>query len=354
METKRLGYIDAARSIAILCVVLCHASEIFYFWSGEDFFSYSILLQIISFGVFSLGRLGVPLFLFISGYLLLGRDYDDTSCFLFWKKNLLSLLITTEIWIILYDLFLSWFDNASFSILGMLASMLFVNSVGFPHFWYLPMILGIYISLPFISKALKSFNPGTILTALAVFSFYIFAVPTANTILPVYVSNIALAPQLSLDFSGGAYGLFFIAGYMFRKYGNLDRRLSIFGFMVSFALTIGMQIFLLRNGIVYLVWYDSLPLAMTAFFLFSLIIGRQTSKPSGNILLSLSRCAFGIYLVHPPLNSILRRYIPFGEMPLNPRVFVLFALLLFISWGLVELISKIPALGKLLFLYKRK
>lgn len=334
--------------------MLCHASEIFYFWSGEDIFSYSILLQLISFGVFTLGRLGVPLFLFISGYLLLGRDYDDTSCFLFWKKNLLSLLITAEIWSILYDLFLSWFDNASFSILGMLASMLFVNSVGFPHFWYLPMILGIYISLPFISKALRGFKSLAILAAMAVFSFYIFAVPTANTILPVYVSNIALAPQLSLDFSGGAYGLFFITGYMFRKYGNPGRRLSLFGFMVSFALTIGMQMFLLRNGIVYLVWYDSLPLAMTAFFLFSLIIGRQTSKPSGNILLSLSRCAFGIYLVHPPLNSILRRYIPFGEMPLNLRVFVLFALLLFISWGLVELISKIPALGNLLFLYKRK
>lgn len=86
METKdykRLDWIDIVRGIAIFFVVLCHAIDNIYFTQNADIANSSILLQLFIFTSFTLGRLGVPLFLFISGYLLLQCKYDNKKCFRF-------------------------------------------------------------------------------------------------------------------------------------------------------------------------------------------------------------------------------------------------------------------------------
>lgn len=85
---KRVDWIDLARALAILFVVLCHSSEAIYSFDMKYVASLSLQSRIFEFTSFTIGRLGVPLFLMISGYLLLDRDYTDQKCKGFWKKNL--------------------------------------------------------------------------------------------------------------------------------------------------------------------------------------------------------------------------------------------------------------------------
>ena len=94
-EKARIKWIDLTRVIAIFCVVLCHTvGKVYPLWHGH-FDDRGIVSHIIAVAFFSAGRLGVPLFLFVSGYLLLDRDYDMEHCKKFWRINCFHLWIWT-------------------------------------------------------------------------------------------------------------------------------------------------------------------------------------------------------------------------------------------------------------------
>lgn len=77
MEHKRIVSLDILRTIAILDVLLVHCTESVYPMNNPTLLSYSILSQFLAISLFTLGRLGVPIFFFISGYLLLDKDYKN-------------------------------------------------------------------------------------------------------------------------------------------------------------------------------------------------------------------------------------------------------------------------------------
>ena len=79
---KRINYLDVARSIAIISITFNHAvNRSFAIYSGqyEEFKSIPIYLSIIKVILYSFSRIGVPLFVMISGALLLPRNYDSDS-----------------------------------------------------------------------------------------------------------------------------------------------------------------------------------------------------------------------------------------------------------------------------------
>ena len=93
-QKKREAWLDYARIFAILCVICCHAVENYYgaVVSGNERIDF--VPWIVENTLFTIGRLGVPLFLAISGTLLLNREKDVFS---FYKKSVLPLIVTTEI-----------------------------------------------------------------------------------------------------------------------------------------------------------------------------------------------------------------------------------------------------------------
>ena len=105
MKKQRIAFLDFARALAILLVVLCHVIELFYPFSLEGMQGLHPRARIFATTALTIGRLGVPLFLMISGYLLLGRRYDEERCRRFWKHNWLHLFFLTIVWILLYQLF---------------------------------------------------------------------------------------------------------------------------------------------------------------------------------------------------------------------------------------------------------
>lgn len=86
----------------------------------------SALFAIIA---FTIGRLGVPIFLFLTGYLLLDRNFNEDMCEKFWKRNWLGMVITTEIWIVIYDIFLRVFHfQFHWHTMSLFKDMLFFDS----------------------------------------------------------------------------------------------------------------------------------------------------------------------------------------------------------------------------------
>lgn len=155
---KRVVSIDLLRAFAIITVVLCHSTENIYTMNQSFLSQISVQSRLFAIASFSVGRLGVPIFIFITGYLFLKRKYDDASCLIFWKKNWIGLLITTEIWIILYHIFFAIFYNQPFNTKLMLENMLFLKQVPLSHMWYMPMIIGLYIFIPFVANAVQKFS----------------------------------------------------------------------------------------------------------------------------------------------------------------------------------------------------
>ncbi len=119
-------WIDLIRIIAILLVLLCHSVE-----EGINDLSLCGLSmvgwedRVFSVAVFTIGRLGVPFFLLISGYLLLDRAYTAKTTILFWKNNWLHLTLCTQFWFILYDIFLMIGQREKISLIHMLADVFF-------------------------------------------------------------------------------------------------------------------------------------------------------------------------------------------------------------------------------------
>lgn len=67
ISPNRIMYLDEVRSLAIILVVIGHISRHFSY----DFYSW-----LFCSGIFSLTRIGVPLFFTVSGSLLLTRKYE--------------------------------------------------------------------------------------------------------------------------------------------------------------------------------------------------------------------------------------------------------------------------------------
>lgn len=72
----RIQWIDLLRCIAICCVLLTHATERVYTFNIESMTPISASV-VFAFTLFSIGRLGVPIFFMITGYLLLDRSYTE-------------------------------------------------------------------------------------------------------------------------------------------------------------------------------------------------------------------------------------------------------------------------------------
>ena len=80
--------VDLLRCIAILCVILCHAITAVYDIDLESMTPIRPTV-VLAFTLFTIGRTGVPIFLMVTGYLLLDRPYDEGGAVRFWKRNLL-------------------------------------------------------------------------------------------------------------------------------------------------------------------------------------------------------------------------------------------------------------------------
>lgn len=361
LRPARIGWIDLTRVIAIAAVALCHAIPPVVPLTVGSIAARPFGNNIALFSAFTFGRLGVPLFLMISGYLLLDREYTPDRTKRFFTHNWLRLLIITEIWWVLYDVFLYFYRGQPFSLARGIGQALFGRMVMINHGWYLPMLLGLYLLVPVMANGLRSLPGKYLALPVAVLAAFAFGYPCVKTAVQLlgneeiqqHFAQGVVSRQLDLGFSGGAYGLYMILGYLTKKgaFNKLKWWLLVPLTVISFAATVWYQGWCFENGVAYDTWYDCLPLAVCSVCLF-LLLSRIKGSAGGAVIRWFSGLSFGVYLIHNLLRQIMVGVLtPLGWTP-AAVIATTWAVSFFGAFLIAWIISRIPKVGKFLLYMK--
>mgnify|MGYP000890716464 CR=1 FL=1 len=151
MGQGKKEWISNLRVVATLCVVLLHvASSVLYkynqvpnshWWVGNVYDSFA--------------RFSVPLFLMITGALLLGKHYSYP---VFLKRKVIRIILPFAFWTAIYIIY-NFIEPPQFN--GKLESQSNFSWIlqqlkdgSSYHLWYVYMLLGIYIVIPLVAKSL--------------------------------------------------------------------------------------------------------------------------------------------------------------------------------------------------------
>lgn len=368
LNAKRQYYLDIARVIALFAIVLNHAvSRSFAVRHGQmaEFHTIPLSLTLIkaACGIFS--NLGVPLFLMITGALILNKPMDTAADVRrFYKHNLLPLFITTEIWLALIYWFKILFDDA-YPVLftegffpalwGMVKTMLFLDQVTFASMWYMPMILCLYTTLPLLAMVKSKLSGSKIwLIPVAAVYLYTMVLPAVNVLLAMN----GIAPLSTVIREADLFSCFYlyiIAGYLVSR-GWLNRlRTASVAILsgLSFVISCAHQIYAYAMPADYTISYTYPLLPVCGALLFDLL--RRIAHWFNGLkkpVTYLSRIAFAVYLLHMVVMTSLNTVIRYTGW--NPALKMLFMQLASVAGSVViiALLSKIKPLRKYLFLIK--
>lgn len=354
IEKERIQNLDIARTFAIICVVLCHSVEMAYL--GIKYEQLSNVSQIFRVIFFTIGRMGVPIFLLLTGALTLKKQIEnDDDVSKFYKKNLIPLFITIEIWNVLYNIYLASV-NKYFSIEKFIKDILFLKQVNLPNMWYMPMILGMYLAIPFIAKIIKTFSIKTIKIPMIIVFINAVVLPSANEVFKIWKLQVGQM-IINLSFLGGVYGLYIILGY-YIKDGLLKKYKDIFLAIiasVSFIHVCVFQYITFKVGKGYNVWYNFITLficTVCIFELFTRIKNRDNKKYLVKLSKYISKISLGIFFVHEIFVKIFVKYTAKLSISNPLESIILFVGTTVCSIIFINLMSRIKFIREKVFLIK--
>lgn len=371
LKQPRKFYLDLVRVVAIISISLNHAvNRCYQNYRGqmEEFYSISFASTLFKTIITVFSHIGVPLFLMITGVLILNKKMENSSDIKrFYKRNVLSLFITTEIWyaliywiIVLFRLYESIPENIGFieAVWGMIKTMLLLDQVTFDCMWYMPMILCLYTTLPFViivkNKLSDSEFSPVLLLPLGIVFLYAMVLPALNSLLYILGCE-PLSSRMDLLNLPSSFLLYIIIGYWVGN-GALSRlknhMVAIFT-AGSFALCCAYQFYAYSQPLNYLVSYDFPLLPLCAAFLFELL--RRTAKyvrKARKPVTYLARISFGIYFVHIIIMTFLVPSMNALSISRPFKVLLLEAVSVGGSILLITPLSKIPLFRKYLFMIK--
>lgn len=308
-QTQKIYQLDIIRAIAILLVLVVHSTELIYYAKGHYQLSdYDGMQRIIFITLFTLGRLGVPLFMLLTGYLMLRREYNPKSLNLYYKKRVWSLykkIVLGIIGLTVYDVF---FQKKPFDLTLLLKQILLVENLPGIQTWYMPMILSVYLLIPFVANALRNVNKNMILALMSVVFFYFFVIRDLNLLLEV-IQLPTLAVVVDFGFIS-SQGFIIVLGWLlyqgaFRKISSINLLVFI---IIGFGGLVYYQYYSFEVGVNYLVWYTNGLLTVLGLCLFELL-NRIELYQEVTLVRLISEASFGIFWVHSIVQDILWPYV---------------------------------------------
>lgn len=355
---KRIIQFDITRTLAIFCVVLCHCVETIYAMSSKNISFKSKIVMGVS---FTIGRIGVPLFFFLTGALILRKTIEkDEDVLTFYKKNLIPLIVTNEIWVIIYNLFFYLAKQTDkLTLTNIIKELLFLKQVPAPQFWYMPVIVGIYIAIPFVAKIVKTFSIKSLIVPLIFLIVSNFLLSTINNFFMIFGSNERWNLLMDLTFLGGGYGTYILIGYYINNSKIKINKIFTWIFVIiTFLLAVAMQFISHCNFTVevYNIWYNNIFLLCCTSGIFILLKDMDEKKINAKlskIFIYISKISFGIYLIHYIVMYLIKPYIvKVGLLNKPIKIILLFVLTSLASIFSIYILSKVKCIKKYVFRIK--
>ena len=334
------------RTIAIISVIAIHATNeaIMPQMTQLDFYRWSIVN--VYQALFRVA--GLPLFVMLTGFLLLQPEKYSESLSTFFKKRWNRLAVCVFFFGILYFIWDFTVKNQPFTTNYVIQSLLSVGP--YYHFWYLYMIVGLYLLTPILRALIPNLSKKL---------FIYFAV-----IWFTGITLVSLVPMFGFTFSTDMFPLlgflgYFVLGAFLPKIKVKTKYLIIFIIAGIIAISVGTY---------YMAWFGNPKLyffqeylspfvIVTSMMLFVVLFkttpGRLEKKIKLRVLVNtISDYTLPIFLLHPIImESLQNGYFGFA---INGNVInqvievpILTFATLAICLGIIIPVSKIPIVKKL-------
>ncbi|CAI1596104.1 acyltransferase [Serratia proteamaculans] len=333
---ERNNNLELLRVCACVMVVLVHVSK----WimprstSGSEF--------LIGNFINSFSLICVPLFVIISGYFVLNntRNTDIKTFYTKYFFNIVVPVVAYSLFYIIYSLYkVKVFHE------GSVKDVIYTLAMGKPyyHLWYMYMLIGLYLLVPFIIKAFDGYEDKVIFYA----SGYFLAMAAVSS---AWYYVFEVKKFWPLDFV--TYLGYFIFGmYLARKTNPTSRYLNLgmYFFASAGILILSTKTYHLAANHSYFFSYVSVLTIVSAIGFFNFI---RALKINANPVLSFaSKYSFRVYLVHAFFLDII--FSIFGNDPWIHSIplisiLVIASATLALSYSfslLVDLIGKSSTLG---------
>ncbi|WP_124298939.1 acyltransferase [Pseudomonas chlororaphis] len=318
MKNDQYLWVHYVKAIAIFMVVLLHVAAPYHYqlndipierWTVINFYD-------------SVVRPCVPLFFMVSGFLLLRVDEPIIN---FIVKRLNRILVPLIFWTVAYILWRIYYAGQRYSDFGGIGQILL-----FPisyHLWYLYAILSCYLFLPLLRKITSGGNEA----ALAYYcGIWFFAV----ALLPLVVKYFKLKNQYDFGYATGYIG-YFVLGYLMgkREYTKFHAILSVAVIVMCVAIIEYVtRVLTIANGNELVgdftgVLSPTVIVESAAWFvLIKFLSGASLlkySKKLNDIVVSISVCSFGIYLIHVIFINLIVGAFPAGFIELSSNLMLM-------------------------------
>ena len=319
-----INWLDNIRFLATIFVVIIHI----VFPIVEKFEVISPLYWHTANIVESICRSAVPLFVMLSGALLLGKNEE---LMLFYRKRLQKIAIPFVIWSLIYLVisYLSefFFKSTDKNKLLWLASQL--KSGTAYHLWYIYMILGLYLTIPYLTKLIPK---------LSKIDFYLFFILWAVTLfLKIPILN-TYFPNFDLTFFTGYIGYLLLGYFLAQNDNYFSIKSGVFMVMVGWICTIIFTYLSSRQekhfiGVFYS--YLSPNVALITVGIFIILKDIKIKSPLfQKISQTISNYSFGIYLNHVLIITLLYK-LGIDWKIVNPILGMVLTFLLVLSLSMI-------------------
>lgn len=309
---------DALRVLAILFVLLTHAHELAGV-SGS-----------LEHKLYCIDRLGVPLFLMISGALIVPRA-AEMGVMAFYKKRIVQFVVVIAFWSVatntVYNLLHG--DGVQAVVKAVMETNgLLPAALGHAHhLGYMYAILGLYLLAPFFSRGLVGMAQGA-------------RVWMVCLLLILQFPPCSFARAVNDCGSVAGYALYFLAGYVLSRF---DPEQWCGRKKVLACLCCGFPLLVLGSYFCGGSWYtQNVVFYLSAACLF-LLFQSLWGKHQWAGLQWLSKSAFCVYLVHLCVMYVLNRTLPVwdGSAGQLGHAALLFAVSAVVSWSIAAMLLKV-------------
>jgi len=214
LESKiRKYYIDLLRVLACIAVICIHVTAVRWYDVDVNSYSWQVLNTFNS-----MSRWAVPIFLMISGGLLLTKEKLITIKLSFTKyipRIIFAILFFGIASYLCIDLLIQ--NNFDDSVLHYIKSILKGNN--YFHLNYLYMLLGLYIITPILHEFVKKVSKKTLEYLLSIIFISTFCIPFLGLLKIDYIYNIISDNYLLLKFPiASGYILYYLLGFYIETY----------------------------------------------------------------------------------------------------------------------------------------
>jgi surface polysaccharide O-acyltransferase-like enzyme len=300
-DLPRILYADFIRAYAIIAVIVIHVSAPLVISYGSVKMSWWWTANIFN----SFCRPSIPLFVMVSGLLLLD-SHKNESISIFFYKRLKKIIIPFLVWGTIYLFWIAFVNETKISFSMMVRE--FIQGPIYEHFWFIYMILGLYLATPILREFSRAASK-------SVQIYFIVLWFMTVSIFPIIQDLFNLKIGLSIVVTTGYVG-YFILGKLLHEITDWKIKLAFLFiiFTISWLITCIGSFMISDHSNFNKALYEYLSInvvcmSVSLFLIFKYIFNNRLNSTNNffiKAMQSLSSNSLYIYLMHRIILETLR------------------------------------------------